>query len=298
MSLLAADTPLHAATAVLLTHAHQQLRKKVKAFQKDGAALHDLRVALRKERSLIRLLAPVSERVLSGPVRRGLRALADASSEARDLQVRTQCLQMPDFRSLPRALVIDLTHRTEQAAHVAEHGFRRVLDKRWPEIERGMARLAEPERSSDPSAPADLRAVAARLWQEQRPTLAQLLSALENKTPSPEWHAARIKAKRLRYGLELLAEVSPDAITSVTDHPALELALHGLGAIQDHLGRLHDLELFALWLTETAEADAHAGKRPPVALNWAAAEALKLAAAQREQWMSTLGPRSIKALKG
>ena len=210
----------------------------------DSACVHDMRVASRRLRSTLPLLAVCLSRQTCERWRKQLRRLTRASGEARNTDVQIACVQ--------RFL--------DQAASAQER----------PGVERLLLRLQQQRQALQGSVLEALeRFVASRLPEEMGPRLTQLahayldcgadtpghyvyrqtgqairtrLQALQAYAPyvqqpecSTELHAMRSAAKRLRYTMQACTPLYPDAL----DEP-----VRTARTIQTMLGDIHDCDVW------------------------------------------------------
>ncbi|MGQ0537583.1 MAG: CHAD domain-containing protein [Gemmatimonadaceae bacterium] len=236
----------------------------------DSEALHDMRVALRRLRSWLRAMQAAVPEVNKKP-RRRLDRIAESSNASRDaevllewLQARTPALR-PRHRTAARQLAASMQERKAAADTRLERKVERRLESTLRTLRRRLARYAAPVHpggSVDPSFGATL----AHVILAQERALGLALSEIASVADDKRIHRARIRAKRLRYALESIMDVSDDA-------RALVQSLKGL---QDSLGDVHDAHVWSRELAgaleRAAEEDAsaisalaRAPSAPPVA---------------------------------
>lgn len=173
----------------------------------DAQALHDLRVALRRLRSLLRAYRPWLGRTVPGKLRRELGKLARATNEARDAEVQLAWLAQQRLRLSARERAgvewfrAELTARCDRAyRHIrAEltHDFARIEST----LRAACTRAVRRGHATEPR----FRAVTARLVDEHAAALRAALASIGSPRDEAQIHAARIAAKRLRYLLEPVA---------------------------------------------------------------------------------------------
>jgi CHAD domain-containing protein len=195
-------------------------------------ALHDLRVALRRVRSLLRALRPS----LAGSVRRKherrLGAIAAATSAARDAEVQAGWLGDQRAGASPRdvAAIEAIVARLEEERR---EGYRLALQDGAARFRRLAGRLHR--RLAHPVAGAGAGPSLAEVLSEALRALAATLFSRLDRVRGPfdveGAHAARIAAKRLRYALEPLRG-GPRADSGPV--------VGALKELQDLLGELHD----------------------------------------------------------
>jgi CHAD domain-containing protein len=165
----------------------------------DPEDLHDLRVAVRRLRALLRASRPLVVETWSEPLREELAWLGRALGPARDLDVmldhiRSEIAALGDERDLGRPIVTALEVERDRARHamLAELRTRRYLDLLGALERAARAPVLHTEQQPLPE-------IAAREFRRLRKTMAKI-----GPEPSDEaLHRARIKGKRARYAAEL-----------------------------------------------------------------------------------------------
>lgn len=192
-----------------------QLRAATRAARRlakgadDPDVLHDLRVALRRLRSLLRLHPALLARGRRAHCRR-LKHLARATNAARDADVLLALLghyRAAAASGLGEAIAQDRTRAYEQ-----------VRDEIAPNL---LALAPRLESALRPPLPAALAVAEARRQAGERAgelieRLTGQLAALSSPDDHSGVHAARITGKRLRYLLEPWTAIEPDAALAVT----------------------------------------------------------------------------------
>ena len=177
----------------------------------DPEAVHQMRVASRRLRTVLRLLGM---RALDPEVKR----LQDALGTVRDLQLQIEWLRTRDAA----------LHRSRQSRlRTAKRTLEREVE-RW----RAWTLPAILESAATSTAPSRRR-----IDKALRKRVSGLREALEQARARPtaaRIHAARIAAKKLRYLVEVASDALPRRVTRV--HADLK-SLHA------SLGELHDLDL-------------------------------------------------------
>ena len=227
----------------------------------DPEELHDMRVAIRRQRAVLRIIAPHCRRKTLRPVRDGLRDLGGSIGSVRDMDVLLAAAQAhqatlpgPEARALQ--LLLKAWSRRREAARS------RMVDQL-----RGQAHAVFKEQYTvflgTPGA-------GARADATPRPTLVRHvlpyeiwshygeLCAFEKMLPwasAETLHTLRIHGKRLRYLLEFFREV----LDGCVDKP-----IRALVALQDHLGELQDC-VVTIGLVEDFLAGAEAVADPEAA---------------------------------
>jgi len=219
-------------------------------------AVHNLRVAARRLRALLKLFRPVTGKLAATPASEALKALADALGPARDLDVYIAGAWRPAAEADPQP-VEGLGALGKALIDAQQAAYARALDAASPDrfgplaldiaawLEAGDW-LADPERGQDRGTPA--RAFAAgRLKKLSKDVLSRGKGL--DRLDAHERHRLRIQGKGLRYAIDALAPLFPD-------HPKrLERWSAATRDLQDALGGLNDQTLGASLAREAALAD-------------------------------------------
>ena len=196
-------------------------------YSPDADAVHDLRVAIRRCRSIASAMEEVDPhpawhqmRKVARKLFRGLGALRDAQElKARIKQISTE--NDPLRAALLATFECKEQQLREEALHVAE----RFDEKAWKRLSRT---LRQRVRFVPPGSLA-AECLALERYQEAKELQA---NALRSEKPKP-WHALRIGLKRFRYTVE---NFLPEHHVAWSDK---------LKRVQDLLGDVHDLDVLA-----------------------------------------------------
>jgi CHAD domain-containing protein len=195
--------------------------------------VHQARVATRRLREAVPVLATGLRHSKAGKAQNKIRRLTRALGAVRELDVTLHILgELAQAGTLPRTAI------EEVRAHViAERDHRRrvMLDRldhvNVDKLGRRLSSVAEALQASDSEKWRDV--LAARLLKRSQRLGAVVDQAGQMYVPE-RLHEVRIAAKKLRYGLELAADGGIK--------PAAPL-LRPIKRTQDLLGRLHDLQV-------------------------------------------------------
>ncbi|MEX2236233.1 MAG: CHAD domain-containing protein [Dehalococcoidia bacterium] len=250
-----ADTPAREAVAALLRKQAQRMLREEAATRlgEDLEALHDMRVAVRRARTFLRIYGGVLPAARVAAVSGELRWLGDALGGVRDIDV-----QLEGFAADPEVFSPGAEARALVRAHLEEvrHKKRNLLlaaldSARYRRLVRSLRTLLRPvsRMTGAQREPAGtyLPAVAYELLGK----VVKRGKRLDATSPTSELHRLRIKAKRARYALESASpllgkparKVIPEVVR-VQDH---------LGALQDAVVRGDLLRRFAVTLPTTIE---------------------------------------------
>ena len=203
-------------------------------------AVHDVRVALRRCRSVAAAVEEIDPHPDWMEMRDSARKVFRSLGDLRDAQVMEEWVgkvQLGDD-PLKGALLESLAARKESANKKALSNAAKFDEKRWQELERALtARLRRIPAEGDAA-----RCLAVERLEEARELHRR---ALRTESPQP-WHALRIAIKRFRYTLESLV-------------PSLhEEWSEALKRVQDVLGDIHDVDVL-LELVRAAQTRLPAG---------------------------------------
>jgi len=193
----------------------------------DDEAIHDLRVAIRRLRTLLKMARPLFGRWHSDAVRKAFAEVMKATGDLRDEEVLEETL---DGLSVHPAFGLWLSARAAR-----ERKLRRAVVARIERGELDRARLmlkALLVFPFDPARNIDLSKFARRTVERARRVVEK------GRDVPPEdmlgLHALRISYKELRYSIELLAEALP-----LDSRSMLEPAV----VFQKRLGEIHDVDV-------------------------------------------------------
>ncbi|MHC4958937.1 MAG: CYTH and CHAD domain-containing protein [Planctomycetota bacterium] len=205
----------------------------------DSEFLHDLRVSVRRTRSLLTRLRGVFPKATTDRYLREFKWVQEITGPMRDLDV--YLLKMDRYKALlPESVAADLApledllrrrHRT------ARRKLARDLDSaRFQRIKRSWRAFLEkpvPARTSLPDAARPVLHVASKRIRKILKRVLDVGSAIEDSTPDEELHRLRIDCKKLRYLMEFFRSLYPKA--------AMTGFIKELKQLQDNLGDFNDL---------------------------------------------------------
>lgn len=205
-------------------------------------AVHDLRVALRRCRSLAAVMEEVDAHPAWEEMRKAGRNLFRSLGALRDVQVQQEWLKRlsPEADALGSALMAKLSVEEKKLQEKALRKAARFDDKHWKQLARTLGRRV---RLVPPESPAAECLALERL--EDAKELHR--RALRTERPKP-WHKLRIGVKRFRYTVEGLL---PEHYAAWSED---------LKRVQDLLGDVHDLDVLRGIVRK--EAENHPGATP------------------------------------
>lgn len=239
--------------------------------------LHELRVALRRLRGLLRAFRAVFPAAEAEALGSALASLAQRLGALRDLDVLLG--ELPNaLRAVPAALAqpstaaADLLQQHRQQAHAELLAWLRS-DERLAAHERLLAAFAAP--AGGPLATEPLATTAPSCLAAAAQRVRRLVKGLPEELPLPQLHELRIAGKRLRYLAEALQPVVPiddrtlrwladlqQNLGSVCDHDvAVQRLLGWLGQLAAHPDALHLAAVVGGLATAHHRAGAKALKR-------------------------------------
>jgi CHAD domain-containing protein len=220
----------------------------------DTEALHDFRVGLRRLRSCLRAYREFLEDSVPPKLARRLKRLAGATGPGRDVEVQIEWLRgrRSHLAAHHRAGLAWFVGQLEERLRGAYAGLREEIEGEFPGIDEELRRRLSVYRTEvhlDGTAPrGTLASATAAILHGQVSELASRLARIEEPGDEEAAHAARIRAKRVRYLLEPFAD----------ELPAISPIIRRFKGLQDLLGDLHDAHVLETELrqaVETAAAD-------------------------------------------
>jgi CHAD domain-containing protein len=219
----------------------------------DPEHLHQLRIAVRRSRTVQRQLKAVFPAVELAGFRAEFRWLQQATGPARDLDVYVEDLE--SLRAmLPEAmrgdldpLVPVLTHSRLTARAEMTRALRSVrsanLFEDWDRLLESMVERSPHDR---PAANRPIGAVAGKRIRKVYKRIVAMGRAIEPSSPAADYHELRKKGKELRYLLELFG-------VKLFDEDAVTPFVKSLKGLQDLLGRHQDREVQIAMLRSSVE---------------------------------------------
>jgi CHAD domain-containing protein len=233
-----------AAKTVLNFHLQALIRQQAAATRGEVEPIHQLRVATRRMRAALRFFRGLfSERSIVS-LRHDLGWLARAVGAVRDLDVIEQVIAKHASK-LDAALAANLApvRQSISERRTAAHAeLKRVLaSSRY-------RRLLASVSSVRPRGKQSAESLGSAAPDRLRPLIRSIRRAGKSfgtDSPPEAVHLLRVRAKRLRYALEILR---------MSGNEALRRTLDRLERMQDTLGKYHDLTTAISWLQARAES--------------------------------------------
>lgn len=235
-----ADEPMaEAGRKVLAFHFGRMVDNEAGArLGEDIEAVHDMRVATRRQRAALRLFGDYFKPKAVRPIGKALKEAAQHLGAVRDLDVlleaaRTYRAGLSEPAAAAFQPVLEAWGQERDAdravllAHLDGEGYQKFKEAYAAFVGEEGAGVAKREDAHAPALVRDL--LPARLW-EHYGAVRAYAPALPG-APIETLHALRIAGKRLRYALEFFAEALD---------PSLKDAIKRVVALQDHLGALND----------------------------------------------------------
>jgi CHAD domain-containing protein len=261
------------------------------------AAIHKLRVTVRRLRSALRLLAEYSDKDSLRKIRGFARSLAQALGTVRDLDVAQEhlnryCSALPEER---QAVLSPLLRIWQEQRRLAFWGLLALLNgEEFRSWMRQAAALTREPVADGASRVAEALPLA--IWQ-QYIVVRQYETRLSG-APVAVLHELRIETKRLRYLLEFFRkDMGREA----------QEAIRELSALQEQLGQLHDTDVVGQRVAEFAASRSlppPSGEASPLARETAAyqlfveGELVAIRAAAMQEWeLITAQPFRISLAK-
>lgn len=220
-------------TQLLLRRARALKRHLPAAAAGDDHGVHQARVATRRLREAVPVLATGLKHSKAGKAARKIRRLTRALGTVRELDVTLQLLgHLAQAGTLPRTALEEvrarvMTERDERRAVMLE----RLGHVKSAKLERRLASVADALQASTDDG--WRRVLSSRLLKRSKRLGKAVAEAGQLYAPD-RLHEVRIAAKKLRYGIELAADGGVRAAAPL---------LRPIKRAQDLLGQLHDLQV-------------------------------------------------------
>jgi CHAD domain-containing protein len=219
----------------------------------DPEYLHQLRIAVRRSRTVQRQLRGVFPALELPGFRSEFRWLQRVTGDARDLDVYVE--EFDDLaKMLPLEIRVDLdplrpllTHarlvaRADMAAALRSVRVQALLED-WEQLLESLVEMSLDDR---PIATRPLGAAVGRRIQKVYGRVLAMGEAIDDDSPGADYHELRKKGKELRYLLELFA-------VNLFDEEVVLSAIASLKTVQDVLGRHQDREVQMAMLRSVAD---------------------------------------------
>jgi adenylate cyclase len=242
----AGQSPTQAFRSVAAACMRQIQLNELGAGSDDPEFIHQMRVAMRRLRSALRVFQPILPDALVAAAVRQIRALAGALGRARDRDVLMLEILAPVRSTFPEdARIKALCAVAETSRRAARNQVRtRLANAKHTRFLLSFAAMLQVLPSSAADGP--IEAFAARRVAKLHKKLHALAHEAQNLDIAP-LHALRIGAKRLRYAIEFFAPLYRTK--------SVKTAHVRLIRLQDTLGTLNDLASAGTLLTRYAGRD-------------------------------------------
>jgi CHAD domain-containing protein len=228
------NNPRARVTTQLLQRRARDLKRHLPAAAGgDDHAVHQARVATRRLREAVPVLATGLKHSKAGKARRKIRRLTRALGTVRELDVTLHLLgDLAQSGEHPRTAIEEVRARVVGERDERRAAMLKRLDHvNTSKLDRRLASVAEALEKSDDE---EWRGVLSTRLLKRSKRLSKAIDDAGHMYAADRLHAVRIAAKKLRYGLELAADGGV---------PGAAPLLRPIKRTQDVLGRLHDLQI-------------------------------------------------------
>jgi CHAD domain-containing protein len=209
--------------------------------------VHRLRVATRRAAAALKLYRDWLPQKSARWIKKRLRQIRRAASEARDLDVLIQRLQCDSGTPAEPIVRFLAEKRAAVQPNIVEAAENMRRDDRFVrKAARLFSKLARSESESEAASPERLRNWAPQQLASFRFAFLELLP--NGSEDIEALHQFRIRTKALRYAIELLAPAFEPQMRNVI-YPAVEKLQERLGKVTDHIAAIR---LFAEWEAHNA----------------------------------------------
>lgn len=220
----------------------------VRLAQKDVELVHHLRIWTRRASAALNLFRPLLPPKEYQSASKTIKQIRRAANTARDLDVMILEIESSKKNKLKKQLLKDLTRQRKKAQKSIDEVYRKYYrNDQWKRFTRrvisaigsdstGILNRSEESQSANSFSENDLLGSSAKIWAvvNLRAKLDDLLATRpSNDAKRSELHRFRIKAKQLKYTLELLSPFFPESFCK-------ELT-EDLSEIQERLGDYNDI---------------------------------------------------------
>jgi CHAD domain-containing protein len=232
---LAGSHPEHRDLAYWMERVLKELEKVQTAPDPD--AVHDLRVAIRRCRSVAAVMEEVDPDPAWSEMRKLPRKLFRELGQLRDTQVLEEWVRnlSEEGDVIREMLLANFSDKENELREGALRAAAKFDPKRWKKLEHALRRRARLVPADGPAAEC--------LALERLEAARQLHTGAFRSTKPEAWHALRIGVKKFRYTVESLLPVRYQAWGQ------------DLKKVQDLLGEVHDLDVLAATTRELSTAE-------------------------------------------
>ncbi len=201
--------------------------------------VHDMRVAIRKTRSLFKLLTPYYERSAIKTIKGELQDLARTLGTVRDLDVLIEDIRtyQATLKAVQQADLQQAVDELDKQRESARHELIDVLDSRLfrrlvKDYSKFLTTVGDGAKAIDQESvtPVEVRHILPILIYE-RVAAVRAYDSILMEADANRLHALRIEFKQLRYAISLFSEVLGPQVADYIDE---------VKALQDCLGHMHD----------------------------------------------------------
>lgn len=230
----------HQAGEVLASRGEKVIEQLTEVVRPDNAeGIHDLRVAIRRLRTAMQDLGPISDKNAGRKLDKELKTIADLAGKVRDHDVAIAVLERLAGEAEDPQILLGINEMIAGRRSRRDADHQALLTTLSPKSAEELAARIRKIAGCDASVAMD-SGIAAAVIGERCLAFLELVPSLYDPADTKRHHRLRIAAKRLRYSAELFDPLADNENSA----PRL------IAEMQDHLGDMHDCDVWIQTLSK------------------------------------------------
>lgn len=230
----------HQTGEILASRAEKVIEQLTEAVRPDNAeGIHDLRVAIRRLRTALQDLGPISDKKAGRKLNKELKTIADLAGKVRDHDVAIAVLERLAGEAEDPHILLGINEMVAGRRSRRDTDHQALLTTLSPKSTEELAARIRNIAGFDEGVATDA-GIAAAVIGERCLAFLELVPSLYDPADTRRHHRLRIAAKRLRYSAELFDPLADNENSA----PRL------IAEMQDHLGDMHDCDVWIRTLSK------------------------------------------------